>query len=206
MTDVERMFCMSRLYAKLDNVHTLLSLSWSTLLQHTFTRTAVLSWLATMLLGNAARTKMRAQRKSTSNDGFLLNIAAIMLQVIRTQHWYNPNTDCSRINPFYAFGHARMDLKDQTKICATPIQINKWIQNNNKYSISKAAAGCTAGGSSDAVSSCSMPTSSPSGTTQTDNLIDQDTTNGNVDTLVYRLPVCKSYIQRMLLYWRWRSI
>ncbi len=44
-------------------------------------REAVLNWIGMAMIHNSGRTKLQADRRATSSDGFLLNVAAILLEL-----------------------------------------------------------------------------------------------------------------------------
>jgi hypothetical protein len=136
---------MQRLNGKIEAVHERLTESWNLLLHSTqITRIALINWISTMLCSNWSRTKLRTQRRTTSNDGFLLNIGAVMLRIAFTNNWFN-NTSILSIDPLYVIlPLSRLDVKDETKICTTPNDESIWLrgeenkQNEWKYTIGRA--------------------------------------------------------------------
>lgn len=136
MTEVEKMFVIQRLRRKLDKTHELLSDIWCILLdiqndninsnQHNLTQSALLSWYATLLLSNWSRTKLRSQRRSISNDGFLLNVASVALRVANTYNMFNENT-IQNIDQLYVLLPSRIDYSDETMIAATNTDVQLWL-------------------------------------------------------------------------------
>ena len=128
MTDVERLFCMGRLNRKLDKAQELLATAWTALLAQPGSRAGLLTWTSTMLLSNWGRTRMRSQRKSTSNDGFLLNVASVMLRVAEREQLFS-RQQLSSIDPLYCLLPSRLDVKEETKICATTHDEHAWLSD-----------------------------------------------------------------------------
>ena len=148
MTDVERLFCMGRLNRKLDKAQDLLASSWCTLLRGEHSRAGLLTWTSTMLLSNWGRTRMRSQRKSTSNDGFLLNVASVMLRVGEREGFFSSSSSgrsasLALLDPFYCLLPSRLDVKEETKICATTHDEQAWL---NEFYAQATAAAATGGG------------------------------------------------------------
>ena len=130
MTDVERLFCMGRLNRKLDKVQEVLSDAWKAMLDEKGeARSGLLTWVAVMLLANWGRTRMRSARKTTSNDGFLLGVAAIMLRVgEKMQLWdRGGGRGLEWIDAFYCLLNSRLDMREETKICATTHDEQAWL-------------------------------------------------------------------------------
>ena len=130
MTDVERLFCMGRLNRKLDKVQEVLADAWKAMLdERGEARSGLLTWVAVMLLANWGRTRMRSARKTTSNDGFLLGVAAIMLRVgEKLQLWdRGGGRGLERIDAFYCLLNSRLDVREETKICATTHDEQAWL-------------------------------------------------------------------------------
>ena len=130
MTDVERLFCMGRLNRKLDKVQEVLSDAWKAMLEENGeARSGLSTWVAVMLLANWGRTRMRSARKTTSNDGFLLGVAAIMLRVgEKLQLWdRSGGRGLERIDAFYCLLNSRLDVREETKICATTHEEQAWL-------------------------------------------------------------------------------
>ena len=150
MTDVERLFCMGRLNRKLDKAQDLLASSWCLLLRAEHSRAGLLTWTSTMLLSNWGRTRMRSQRKSTSNDGFLLNIASVMLRVGQREELFDGgaagSASLAQLDPLYCLLPSRLDVKEETKICATTHDEQAWL--NEFYAQAAAAGGVGGGGGS----------------------------------------------------------
>ena len=130
MTDVERLFCMGRLNRKLDKVQEVLVEAWKAMLdEQGEARSGLLTWVAVMLLGNWGRTRMRSPRKTTSNDGFLLGVAAIMLRVGEKQQLWDRSggRGLEKIDAFYCLLNSRLDVREETKICATTHDEQAWL-------------------------------------------------------------------------------
>jgi hypothetical protein len=54
-------------------------------------RSALVMWIACLLLSNWSRTRMRPAKNSTSSDGFLLNLASLMLRIGHSRRLFKPD-------------------------------------------------------------------------------------------------------------------
>jgi hypothetical protein len=58
---------------------------------------------------------MRAQRQSTSNDGFLLNITSLLLNIANQTNMFRPD-NVANIDPIYCIAPSRLDLREETRV------------------------------------------------------------------------------------------
>jgi hypothetical protein len=132
MTEVERLFCMSRLGSKINKMHEVLATHWSYLLNtNKTTQAALLTWIACVLLSNWSRTKMRPAKKSTSNDGFLLNVASLMINLSQQMNLFD-ESNLNSIDPYYILFESRLDVKEETKLACSAAEENNFINELQK--------------------------------------------------------------------------
>ena len=118
MSPLDKGYVMKALQKKLDKSQKVLRKCFEILLEQPITRAGVLAWVACTLLANWGRTRMRLQRQTCSNDGFLLNLGAVMMAVAHKLHLFR-DPSIEKISPTFCFSPSRLDLKDETRISAT---------------------------------------------------------------------------------------
>lgn len=78
--------------------------------------------------------KMIAHRlflqRSTSHDGFLINLGAVLLQLC--EGFSAPDSPhAAKIDPTYLLSSHRLDLSAETKLCATADDVMYWLDPRN---------------------------------------------------------------------------
>lgn len=105
----ERLLYVTNLRHKLQGAHALLVDIWRKMLDNGgITRSALLAWVALLLLGNWGRTRlMRSQRdRTTSTDEFLMSLCLYMMECVDMG-------TTPAFEPDVFLRHSRLDLGDQ---------------------------------------------------------------------------------------------
>lgn len=98
------------LQSKLDYVRTLLHKLFYTFILNRDTRDTVLKYIAELLKQNAKRTQYNADERSLAQDGFMLNLMAVMQQL-------SIKIKMDRIDPMYPFHpQSLVNIDDDTKL------------------------------------------------------------------------------------------
>lgn len=133
MPDMERIFVMKSLDTKLDAMYHVLTDIVDRLLGESstsLTRFGMISWLSLLLLSNWSRTKLRATRRQTSNDGFLLNIGAVLLRLGARRNFLD-TFNFDEIDRHYGLCATRLEWKDETKIAASGNEESAWMNGED---------------------------------------------------------------------------
>ena len=175
MPDVEREFVMNLLHKKTDAHHAIVADIFEELLGGSnlaLTRSGILAWLGCAMLANYTRTRMAASRRSASNDGFLLNLGAVLLRI-----WSNPDRrswaqsqddTIARIDARFAIHGIRLEMHDETRLAASIAELTAWAQGQadpNKFQAPQAwrkAAGSEVASSSSSSAAAVSPSQSAS--------------------------------------------
>lgn len=135
MPEVEREFVMTLLHKKIEAHHAIVADIFEELMgcsNRSMTRAGLLAWLGCALLANYTRTRMAANRRSASNDGFLLNLGAVLLRI-----WSNPerrgwaqsqDETIRRIDARFAIHGIRLEMHDETRLAASIAELTAWAQ------------------------------------------------------------------------------
>lgn len=98
------------LQSKLDYVRTLLHKLFYTFILNKDTRDTVLKYIGELLKQNAKRTQYNADERSLAQDGFMLNLMAVMQQL-------SVKVKLDRIDPMYPFHpQSLVNIDDDTKL------------------------------------------------------------------------------------------
>eukprot|EP01113_Clastostelium_recurvatum_P014474 TRINITY_DN1788_c0_g1_i3.p1 TRINITY_DN1788_c0_g1~~TRINITY_DN1788_c0_g1_i3.p1 ORF type:complete len:1204 (-),score=380.22 TRINITY_DN1788_c0_g1_i3:63-3674(-) len=93
-------------------------------------REAVLSWIASALEKNSARTKMNYDKTAVSSDGFMVNLSTVLLKLC--EPFLDPAfAKVDSIDSGYFVASSRMDLSKDTKLAATSDETASWIDVRN---------------------------------------------------------------------------
>eukprot|EP01105_Mastigella_eilhardi_P028801 TRINITY_DN975_c0_g1_i1.p1 TRINITY_DN975_c0_g1~~TRINITY_DN975_c0_g1_i1.p1 ORF type:complete len:1093 (-),score=286.71 TRINITY_DN975_c0_g1_i1:1415-4693(-) len=89
-------------------------------------RAAGVRWFARVLEANASRTRLQVDRETTSSDGFLLNVGAVLLGLCQPFLEKQPNID-----PLFLICSDLMDLSRETMLAASATDIASWVDPRN---------------------------------------------------------------------------
>lgn len=124
---------------KLDYVRTLLHKLFYTFILNKDTRDTVLKYIGELLKQNAKRTQYNADERSLAQDGFMLNLMAVLQQL-------SIKVKLDRIDPMYPFHpQALVSISDDTKLrfeTAEFVKHMEKLKNENPWEEAKFVSHC----------------------------------------------------------------
>lgn len=124
---------ISSIHAAMGQLHSQLHRIIMALLRNSETREHALNWLAAALRTNQERAKMRPDIKKAATDGFMLNVAAVLLKMC--DPFMDPMSGKAwpRLDARYASDPAARGrcFEDDTRIGATSEAVTSWISTNS---------------------------------------------------------------------------
>jgi len=93
-------------------------------------RENLLKWIAHVLRLNKDRVKMQVDYLSVSTDGFILNLADVLLRLCAP--FMDPaGSKINSIDPNFVFSSHRIDYTDETRLVVDSAELAKWLDPRN---------------------------------------------------------------------------
>ncbi|PNH09426.1 putative ubiquitin conjugation factor E4 [Tetrabaena socialis] len=114
-----------------------------TLLKTKSTKAAMISWLGAVLDGNAGRSKLQVQAEKLAPDGFLANVAAVLLKSCGP--FLDPSSELfwRRVDPGFVAAGGLLDASyaGETRLAAASDEEAAWRERLRSHSAASASAG-----------------------------------------------------------------
>jgi len=115
----------------------------------------LLRWFGEVLRLNRDRVKMQVDYMSVSTDGFVLNLAHVLLRLC-IPFMDTSQSKIGNIDPYFVFSSHRIDYSNETRLVVDSSQLSKWLDPRNpnaqesyhRAQTASGASGATAGSSS----------------------------------------------------------